>query len=263
VDLVQFCVILHLIRGSVISHCYSGKIQEDTGRYRKVNTQINRLKFLESWKKIRDRELSDLKASLTMSSSINQDSTMNHPYPNRRKGGNGTVNNNNNNYYHSTKSNRYNRDGVNSNSSTTHGNKFPLDNGNQGRNKRNNHSKPHSNYYNDVNTMPTFAPRNLENLSEVIVNTSSPFCFEISSQDLEVCDRMVEDRNLLYSSVTRDDDVSIILNQVAVNAEKYLYWQQENISQFYEDKKQHEISKWLAKTSEEEQKRYWERVGKS
>lgn len=92
---------------------------------------------------------------------------------------------------------------------------------------------------------------------------NNPFCFDISDRDMEVCERTAEVMKELYSNIKFETEILAKIQQLAVNAEKFLQFQQQNVTDFYEDKRKHEINAWLATCSEEEQKRYWERIQKS
>jgi hypothetical protein len=67
----------------------------------------------------------------------------------------------------------------------------------------------------------------------------------------------------MYVRIVVDETIVNRIQQLALSAQDFLQLQQQNLSNFYEDKKRHDIQVWLASCSEEEQKRYWERMQKS
>lgn len=90
-----------------------------------------------------------------------------------------------------------------------------------------------------------------------------PFCFDVVDHDLMVCERTAECMRNMYVRIVVDETIVNRIQQLALSAQDFLQLQQQNLSNFYEDKKRHDIQVWLASCSEEEQKRYWERMQKS
>lgn len=94
-------------------------------------------------------------------------------------------------------------------------------------------------------------------------NKKIPFCFDVTEKDLMVCERTAEMMRDMYSRIVVDEDIISKIQQLAMSAQDFLQLQQENLAAFYEEKKRHDIEVWLSSCSEEEQKRYWERMQKS
>jgi hypothetical protein len=90
-----------------------------------------------------------------------------------------------------------------------------------------------------------------------------PFCFDVEEKDILICEQTAETMRNLYSRVYFDEDILSKISELALNAHNFLQLQQQNLTEFYDDKRQHDIEVWLSSCSEEEQKRYWERQQQS
>lgn len=90
-----------------------------------------------------------------------------------------------------------------------------------------------------------------------------PFNFEVIENDIVICEKTAESMRNMYGRIIVDDVIISKINELAINAQEFLQLQQQNLLKFYDDKKQHDIQNWLASSTEEEQKRYWERMQKS
>lgn len=88
----------------------------------------------------------------------------------------------------------------------------------------------------------------------------NPFVFEISDYDVELSTRTMQAQYELYSQLTVDQDILQKFQALAAVAQQNLYRQQSNYNEFMEDKRQHEIERWLASMSEEDRRQYLERT---
>lgn len=102
---------------------------------------------------------------------------------------------------------------------------------------------------------------NLQNASAAPSNAhnKNPFRFEVSEEDESLCQQTNDRVYNLYQSVVLDEELLKLLQSTYMDIHQYLMQQQKNFCDFYEEKRKHEISNWLASMSETEQKRYYER----
>lgn len=70
----------------------------------------------------------------------------------------------------------------------------------------------------------------------------------------------MEEQFELYSGLVVDPDIMMKFQALAIVAQQSLYKQQQNYNEFMEDKRQHEIERWLANMSEEDRRQYLERT---
>lgn len=88
----------------------------------------------------------------------------------------------------------------------------------------------------------------------------NPFVFEVSDYDLALSAKTMEEQFELYSGLVVDPDIMMKFQALTIIAQQSLYKQQQNYNEFMEDKRQHEIERWLANMSEEDRRQYLERT---
>lgn len=92
------------------------------------------------------------------------------------------------------------------------------------------------------------------------IDPENPFLFEISEYDLQLSAQTMQSQYELYSQLSADPDILVKLQALAAVAQQNLYKQQQNYNEFMEDKRQHDIERWLASMSEEDRRQYLERT---
>lgn len=88
----------------------------------------------------------------------------------------------------------------------------------------------------------------------------NPFVFDVSDYDLALSAKTMEEQFELYSGLVVDPDIMMKFQALTIIAQQSLYKQQQNYNEFMEDKRQHEIERWLANMSEEDRRQYLERT---
>lgn len=89
---------------------------------------------------------------------------------------------------------------------------------------------------------PDLSKVSSSNSSTTTAINQNPFCFQISPKDLFLCQKIADTRNRLYANRRMDPEVYPVLNRTFYEIKEYLYMQQSNLSQFYEDKRKFELS---------------------
>lgn len=82
----------------------------------------------------------------------------------------------------------------------------------------------------------------LSDSSKAAGSAGSPFFFEISERDSYISECTAQALRTLYESVHLDNSVHSYLQQLAATSDQHMLKQQRNVDEFYEKKKQAELS---------------------
>lgn len=75
-------------------------------------------------------------------------------------------------------------------------------------------------------------------------SSTSPFSFQVTAEDLQICHNYLDYRNRLFLTRVVQPDVMMALQHLLSETKDFLYLQQKNLTDFYEEKRQFEQLRW-------------------